>query len=1231
MAEQIDIQVTHGIGYIKEFNGTLNVGSKERFEPTLDLLKQEAETKVKSIGKRYAPNLVSYNALNINLSFSKVFDYFDKKYTYSSILVEIKNIITSKEYFQSRYGSFEDININNVNVEEINELVYFEIIVKKLIVSLNNSIHSAENTKIDFGNSISPSNIHDYEMDIANMTHKIRLLNSLLLKLDSETTYKLHIKSILLITGEALIGKTHLMCDMALNRLNSNKPTVLFFGHEFSDDKSIISNMIHRLGIAECTEIEFLVALNKLGIEHNTRTLIMIDAINETENPKLWQKGIIEFCERIKSYPNLALALSIRDVEKNKLITNDNEKYIEDEIVEIQHRGFEGIEMEAVRTFCNALGVELPKVPLHTNRLFVNPGMLFLYIEIIKETTQKIDTSIINPTTIFKAYIDKLNRDFSQKYSVDEDDRIVEEAINFFISLGTQQDYTHFYIDQKVASKELKTLHVHVLEFLKNEGVFNKYTNDGATTLYFTYQKFENFFIAEYLLNDFEKNRSIIFDLIKGYNGAITEALFMQIPEKLRKDIFDLNVWLIRDRYICEQYITSLVWRKPSSISENVWKYLNFLLPLHNLYDNYLDIVLQLSSIPNHPLNIERLHKRLLRFSIAERDYHWSIYIHNSYKDDGIVKRIIDWAWDKNIDFNINDESLYLYGLTLGWFLTSSNRVLRDGATKALVNIFTDSGDVFLKVLKEFENVDDLYVLERLYAVGYGITLRSTNYNGVTKLGDYIYQTIFNVEAVVEHILLRDYAKLTVEYINEKLSLNIDLKKVQPPYRSVMPTSYPTNEEIKNHSDSLGRGISSIISSMRTESMGSYGDFGRYTFQSNLRNFNLQSIKFQDLSNFAVKVILEEYISDMALFEDVESRLKTHSSSRYDHNIERIGKKYQWMALYKILAIVSDNFEIEDSQDWKKFVPYEGTYQTYIRNIDPTTILKNKDEKHNTWALNLNTDFEHLELSDIEWMSSSEKLPTISGLIDLVQNEKEYLILSTSFSVDGNKEKEKYRNLYYHIDAFVIEKNSINDLVEWAKNNNLYGRDTKIPESHHFSEPYLREYPNSKAYNYIDIDYYGQTTWQTIDDTPFNILLASTAYFNEGQSYDKSVNESIEITLPNKWFIEQMKLKQTLNDGEWINPTGQVVFFDPTVKSCCVSQYNENSVLLANKNLLVEFLEKENLTLFWIMWGEKQVMNTDINYNEKDFLGIAEIQSISYWDGSQIIDEPIKIKFEEQE
>lgn len=1034
-------------------------------------------------------------------------------------------------------------------------------------------------------------------------------------------------------------GKTHMLSDVAKNRIEANKPTILIYAQNFVGYDRPIQHIIKQLHLEKYnySDEDFLQMLDAWGKSTNELIFLIVDAINETPEKNVWKNHFIEFVSLIKKYINLAVIISIRDVEKDWLFNDAMNLYISNNMVEIEHKGFEEIEFPVLKKFCEVFGVNIPTFPL-LSPIFANPGLLFLFFETLKRNgIKEINELILKPNFIIYEYIKNMNNRFKEWQNIQNHRTYIHNTTNIVAEEIVEHDFIEAIAYETVYPKTV-LIHEKILEYLISEGIFLKRTNSlDELFIYFSYQRFGNYFIALYLLpeglspENIQKNETIK-KLLSNFNDykMIVEALIIRLNETHKIDIKQIFADLFTDSELNKFRYECL--NKSLDIPEvNKNEFIDVFSQDFEEQTMILDNLLQHAINAKSDLNISKnIHQSLLFMQISQRDYHWSGYLHNSYINDGIVKKIIDWAWDKEVSFEINDESLYLYGLTLGWFLTSSNRVLRDSATKALVNIFTNRVNIFYKVLREFESVNDLYVLERLYAVGYGITLRSTNYNGFKELGDYIYQTIFNVEAVVEHILLRDYAKLTVEYINDKLSLNIDLKKVQPPYRSVMPTSYPTNEEIENHRDSLGRGISSIISSMRTESMGSYGDFGRYTFQSNLTNFNLQSIKFQDLSNFAVKVILEEYISDMALFEDVESRLKTHSSSRYDHNIERIGKKYQWMALYKILAIVADNFEIEDSQEWEKFVPYEGTYQTYIRNIDPTTILKNKDEKHNTWALNLNTDFEHSELSDIEWMSNSEKLPTISGLIDLVQNEKEYLILSTSFSVDGNKEKEKYRNLYYHIDAFVIEKNSINDLVEWAKNNNLYGRDTKIPESHHFSKPYLREYPNSKAYDYIDIDYYGQTTWQIINGTPFNILLTSTAYSNEGQSYDKSVNESIEITLPNKWFIEQMKLKQTLNDGEWINPDGQVIFFDPTVKSYCVSQDNENSVLLANKNLLVEFLEKENLTLFWIMWGEKQVMNTDINYNEEDFLGIAEIQSISYWDGSKIIDEPIKIRFEER-
>jgi hypothetical protein len=1315
-------------------NNQITIGSNKNFEPILEWLKKTIAIKVASAGKRYSPNIAEYKDLNQNLEISNLFNYFNNEYIINYLLQQINIINQNNKTTIDGYSSFDKFNKEasslSEDIQNINILNYFSEKISSLKEELNKNKWLASMYLEDFQgtNSLPPYMARDVEIDITNMQTKFEAFEKLAKSLTSKKLL-LHQKNILLISGEALIGKTHLFCDVAINQLKINRPTLLFFGNEFNNNGTILSNMINNLGIIKCSDDDFLINLDKLGKEHNTKTLIMIDAINETKDMSLWRNGLIEFCIKIKSYNNLALALSIRDVEKNKLISNDNEEYIFNEIVEVEHKGFEGIEMEAIQTFCKALGVDFPKVPIHTHRLFVNPGILFLYIEIIKNNIKKINTDIISPTVIFKTYLENLNRKFYQKYSdeVDEDDEVIQEAIKAFISIGSKDDYTHFYLNYKVVSKELKSLHNKVLEFLISEGVFNKIKTDDNTHLYFTYQKFENYFIVDYLLNDFEKNKETILNLIKNYNGAISEALLTQIPENLNKEVFDLNVWLVRDSYISQQYINSLIWRKVNAINDDTFKYINFVLPLHDLYNDYLDVVLQLSTIPNHPLNILRLHRRLLKFKLSERDYYWSIYIHNSFIDDGIVKKIIHWAWSKDEEFEIIDESLYLYGLTLSWFLTSSNRELRDSATKSLVNLFTNKIDVFLQVLIEFENINDLYILERLYAVGYGIVLRSFNHNGFKELSEYIYNTVFNQDQVIEHILLRDYARFTIEHINKIISLSFDLKKIHPPYnqniqwelpkidksevekyrndyRSIYSSSLSGDFKIyqvysyANHFlnlkicdrpheklpqeryDDFFNGLNEkqtkaydktrlasheVLKIMNTEVKDDsvldeledtdidsnsiqelkktkieQSDFKSLLSPQQLKEYDEIVINYYDINknqhNIDIKsikrLIFLEAIKlgwKKELFEEFDNH--TNSWDRHEHRTERIGKKYQWTALHTVLAKLLDNYEYQDGRSSHKISNYEGTYQISIRDIDPTTILNNKVKKENKYWFNINKDFENSQISDIEWMSSSYKLPNILDIINIKNNSIEYFLLNMNFSLDGNKNNTKYRNLYYAIDSFIVKKDDMNSIIEWMKKQNFYAR--KMPHSSHFHDTYLREYPNSNSYNYIDDYYYGQMTWDdSFDDVssiiPAKVLLTSTGYFNEGRSYDLSVEEGIEVKLPNKWFIDEMRLKQSLNDGEWINEDKEIVFFDPTVESCCVSEYNENGVLVANMKLLLDFLDKNGYTIFWILWGEKQVRNTENSFGmNDDFLGISEISGYGYFDGSNFIEHK-DVKFE---
>jgi len=365
------------------------------------------------------------------------------------------------------------------------------------------------------------------------------------------------------------------------------------------------------------------------------------------------------------------------------------------------------------------------------------------------------------------------------------------------------------------------------------------------------------------------------------------------------------------------------------------------------------------------------------------------------------------------------------------------------------------------------------------------------------------------------------------------------------------------------------------------------------------------------------------------LFEDFDNN--ANFDRHPDTGTERISKKYQWIALYKILAKLLDSYEIKDDDNKEVLSEYRGIYQfSFKRDIDPSTILRFKKEDNYKWWFDINTTFENYELSDTEWMNSCDKLPKLSHIVNLTKDNKNYLSLDTNFSLDSDKERKTYRDLYYQINSFIIKKDKEEEIVDWIKNQKFYAR--KMPESKSFHDPYLREYPSSESYTYIDNNYHSQTTWDnTFNDSdnniPDDVLLTATGYFKERGELDHSITDSIEIKLPNKWFVNKMNLKQTLKDGEWINEQGEVIFFDPTVDSGNISTFNENGVLLADKNLLLNFLEKNGYTIFWIIWGEKQVRAVE-GFN-KDFLGIAEISGYGYFDGDEFI-EHIDIDWDEK-
>jgi hypothetical protein len=67
---------------------------------------------------------------------------------------------------------------------------------------------------------------------------------------------------------------------------------------------------------------------------------------------------------------------------------------------------------------------------------------------------------------------------------------------------------------------------------------------------------------------------------------------------------------------------------------------------------------------------------------------------------------------------------------------TTSHRFARDRASKAAIRLLINHAHVLVDILTLFENVDDLYVLERLYRVAYGCAMRLANCEALRALAE---------------------------------------------------------------------------------------------------------------------------------------------------------------------------------------------------------------------------------------------------------------------------------------------------------------------------------------------------------------------------------------------------------------------------------------------------------------------------------------------------------------
>ena len=618
---------------------------------------------------------------------------------------------------------------------------------------------------------------------------------------------------LMILRGAAGTGKTHLLCDIARQRIAEGRPTVLLMGQRFVSNAPPWPQALQQLDLINISAEEFVGAFEAAAQTANSRALLMIDALNEGNGRTIWPSHLSAFLAQLEPSPWIGVVLAVRSSYEELIIPEEIRK----RAIRVTHEGFGDHEYDAARTFFLHYGLELPSTPLLSPE-FQNPLFLKTLCQgLYAKGERRLPRGFQGITAIFEFYLSAVNERLAKLLDYDKREPLVRRALEAFAEAMLDSGATWLPLSKAKAVVDAflpgRGYEQSLYRRLVTEGVLveeTPFSKEATEEIVFVaYERFADHLAAKILLDKYlDKNDP---DAAFGQGGGLRfvcdeksyvspgllEALCIQLPERIGRELPAVAPDCMKQWIVGDAFKQSLIWRDYEAFSEETLEILNELhRSEHDFYDT-LDVLLTVAVLPGHPLNARFLDERLRKDAMPDRDAWWSVYLHRAWGTRGAVDRLVDWASSVNPDMSIDEESVDLCAITLSWMLTTSNRFLRDRATKALVSLLTGRLDATVRLVQHFSDVDDPYLLERIYAVAYGVTMRCHDPDTIGALAQTVYDRVFAEGSPPPHILLRDYARGVVEralYLESKIS--VIPENIRPPYKSTWP-KIPNEDEIK--------------------------------------------------------------------------------------------------------------------------------------------------------------------------------------------------------------------------------------------------------------------------------------------------------------------------------------------------------------------------------------------------------------------------------------------------
>ena len=1068
----------------------------------------------------------------------------------------------------------------------------------------------------------------------------------------------------MLLTGDAGQGKTHLFCDAAKRAAQAGQPAVVLLAGRLSG-RRVWREIADELGLDDAGREAVVGAMQAAAQASNAPFLLLIDALNEADDPKAWREELPALLADVADTPWISLGVSVRSTFVPVVLPEDGLSGV----AEIEHRGFERRELEAMERFFDAFGLDQPRIPL-LNPEFTNPLFLKLYCEGLQQAGLRAPSPGENHVSdVFDRYLKSKAARIASRLDLDPAARLVEKAIDRFCHAlaednrdSLERDHSARIVNALAPGRDRwpDTLLGQLLDedVLTADVARRQGAAETVAVVRFTYQRFADYRVASVFLEPLSGDparlrealapRRLLRKRVLKAPAAWVEALAVLVPERFGMELLDAANWRLDSSTRRQWELAfgrSISARRPNAVTARTREMLSLVSSRSpEMRDLVLDELLTVSPLPEHPLN-DTVHRNLKSWSMPVRDVAWSIPTYYAFGSGGPLDRLIRWA-ARGPYPHCPDHMVELAAVPMVWTFTSPNRRMRDYATKALVQLLSGNLDALPPLIRRFDGVDDPYVIERLAVVAQGAVLCGGQKaeRAAAAVARELKQVALGATQI-PNIITRDAVRGVHEWcLKHGLIDEREYAATLPPYGADLPAKARTEKQLdrayggeKCQGTDIRRPYADLFMSIFV-----LGDFGRYAIEPKLHHFS--SVRRSPIRRPAARPdlrgatqypvepakcwVFERVLSlgwtpeEFAGFDKARARF---GNGRSEHKIERFGKKYQWIALRELVARVADNFWMADDFGARPRT-YAGPWQFYGRDIDPTLppprLLRTEHDESEpgptfepndeAWWVTPGPSYGPDDPPVREgWAVDPGDVPELEPMVRRKdEGGTRWVVLHAyhdwdeRIPEDEERSARRRRQFWSHVYSWLVRPGDRRALVTYLEQRTLMGR--WMPEAGDNTDTaYLGELPWAVAAAEEESDS------QTKIEIPhgarprsIDVCPAWEGYCWEGNVLDCSIDDGVVARMPNRVLFDAGGL-------EWSPGTRSWRVTDGTLGA----QYREQGghcALLVREDWLRRTLRKCGRSMVFGWLGEKRLVDAGSSPQLLgDWIEISAVASLS--------------------